>query len=101
MTDQELLRLAAKMMQATGDQRFTNYTVGISDVVLELGTRRGAVTRSWDPITRPSDAFLLAIKLNEFEPYKSHGGFRLSPGLSVNEVCLSVVCAAAEIGKTV
>ena len=57
MTDQELLEFSAK---AAG---FVNYSVSDTGVCVELGSRRGAVTSYWNPLTDDGDALRLAVKL--------------------------------------
>jgi hypothetical protein len=60
----ELLELAAKAMQDTQHQHFCNYMV-IDDttVCLELGSRRGAITSYWHPLSDDGTALRLAIHL--------------------------------------
>jgi len=53
----------------------------------------------WNPLNNDGDALRLVVKLNDFEPYKSSGGFRLSPSLSIDDTRRAIVRAAAEIGK--
>ena len=57
MNDKELLELAAK---AAG---FVNFDVSNAGVILELGSRRGAITSYWNPLTDDGDALRLAVKL--------------------------------------
>lgn len=80
MRDRELLELAAK---AAGIEEVT-------PTMLEYG--------KWNPLDDDGDALRLAISLNRYQPYNSRGGFRLSPGLSVEEQRRAIVRAAAEIG---
>ena len=64
-TGRELLALAAEAMRAAHHPHFVNFTV-VDDmtVCLELGSRRGAVTSYWKPLTDDGDALHLAVKLN-------------------------------------
>jgi hypothetical protein len=60
----ELLELAAKAMHATQHQHFCNYTVfDDTTVCLELGSRRGAITSYWHPLSDDGTALRLAIHL--------------------------------------
>lgn len=63
MTDRELLELAAKAMHNLRDPNFMNFSVEDDGVCLELGSRRGAVTSYWNPLTDDGDALRLAVKL--------------------------------------
>ena len=54
----------------------------------------------WNPLDDDGAAFRLIVKINEFEPYKSRGGFRLSTGASAKVARRAAVIVAAEIGKT-
>ena len=92
MTDRELLALAAK---AAGIQ----YTISENGAFLIAPYTNPLAKVSWNPLQSDGDALRLAVKLNEFEPYKSRGGFRLSPGLTVEEQCRAITRAAAELGK--
>lgn len=59
MTDRELLELAAK---AAG---FVNYSANDdTGVCVEHGSRRGAITSYWNPLTHDGDALRLAVKLH-------------------------------------
>jgi hypothetical protein len=79
MTHQEIIKLAAKAAYTEQD---------------------GYYGPSWNPIDDDGDVFRLLLVLNEFEPYKSRGGFRLSPGLTPEEARRAIVHAAAEIGRS-
>lgn len=63
MTDRELLEMAAKAMHNLGDPNFRNYTMYADRVCLELGSKPGAITGYWKPLTDDGDAFRLAVKL--------------------------------------
>jgi hypothetical protein len=87
MTDRERLENAAK---AAGNPVGTSRAGGGLLMANDL---------YWNPLNDKGQALELAVKLNDFEPYKSRGGFRLSPGLTVEEQCRAIFLAAAEIGK--
>jgi hypothetical protein len=80
MNDKELLYLAAK---AAGIEVVT-------PTMLEYG--------KWNPLTDDGDALRLAVKLMEFEPYKSRGYL---PCITADAQITrrAIVRAAAEIGK--
>ena len=59
MTDRELLELAAK---AAGFLNF-DYASPESGICVELGSKRGAITSYWNPLTDDGDALRLAVKL--------------------------------------
>jgi hypothetical protein len=63
MTDHELLELAARAVQATGDPDFANYTTVEHAICLDLGARRNAITIYWNPLNDDGDAFRLAVRL--------------------------------------
>jgi len=118
-TDRELLELAAKasvifltpetlrekLPQWEWSDEYLPYyleSVGMRGTVVWYG-RNGEVggtdSMDWNPLTDDGDALRLAVKLNEYEPYKSSGGFRLSPGLSVDDQRRAIFRAAVEIGR--
>jgi hypothetical protein len=104
MTDHELLELAAK---AAG---IVNYSVSDTGVCVELGSRRGAVTSYWNPLTDDGDALRLAVKLEMFLDLTI--AMRKNADVDANtstEDCnndpyaatrRAIVRAAAEIGKS-
>lgn len=90
-TDRELLELAAK---ASGYE------------VVDIKTKDCIAIKTdycnhkyWNPRIDRGDALSVAVKLNEFEPYKSRGGWKLSSGLNLEEQLYAIVRAAAEIGR--
>lgn len=85
MTDKELLELAARAS-------------GISVLELDEYTITLPCGKEWNPLTGDGDAFRLAVKLIEFEPYKSRG---LNPFFttSAEDTRRAIVRAAAEIGR--
>jgi len=80
MTDRELLELAAK---AAG---------------LEVVTPTMLAHGQWDPLTDDGDALRLAVKLMEFEPYKSRG-YLPTITSDIAATRRAITRAAAEIGK--
>lgn len=68
MTDHELLECAAEAMHNLKDPNFCNYSVvdGKVGVCLDLGSRRGAITSYWNPLTDDGAALRLAVKLFMF-----------------------------------
>jgi hypothetical protein len=87
MTDKELLELAAK---AAG-------------IEIKWDTPYKAVwdfaqVPNWTPLTDDGDALRLAVKLMEFEPYKSRGNLPLITS-DVLETRRAITRAAAAIGK--
>lgn len=88
MTDTDLLTLAAK---AAG----IAYRID-GDRLVEITADGHA---EWNPLTDDGDALRLAVKLTDYEPYKSRGGFRILAGFDASEVRLSIVRAAAAIGE--
>ena len=52
----------------------------------------------WNPLTDDGDAFRLAVKLMEFEPYKGRGNLPLFSS-SIKNTRRAIVQAAANIGK--
>ena len=108
--DREMLELAAKAMQATGDPNFCNYTVLDNSVCLELGSRRGAITGYWKPHEYGDDAMRLAVKLGIGTIHHQGWGQVFHPSLNDRmdfeyeddpyaATRRAVVRAAAEIGK--
>ena len=93
MNDKELLELAAKAAKRAG----MNLLYGKSIDEQELQWHCDFAP--WNPLTDDGDALRLAVKLNDYEPYKSRGGFRILAGLDAAEVSRSIVVAAAAIGK--
>ena len=90
MTDRELLELAAKAAGIKGEALYTECLgAWISKQNLSV----------WSPLTDDGDALRLAVALNEFEPYRSNGGWRISPGDNLESARRAIVRAAAEIGK--
>ena len=121
MTDYALLKCAAEAMHNLKDPNFCNYSVvdGKSGVCLELGSRRGAITSYWNPLTDDGDALRLACDLGlrvfpiartqygaACSVVGSASGERLS---EVDDASLdtytatrrAIVLAAAEIGKRI
>lgn len=101
MTDRELLELAAKAMQNSGNPNFANFKTmeDGKSVCLDIGHRRGAITSYWRPMYDDGDALRLALKITrDFEPYRSQG-FGWIIGKTNEEVRRAIVRAAAEIGK--
>lgn len=95
MNDRELLELAAK-------------AAGVAIIPCTCSDERWPFKHDesvigkrghWNPLIDDGDALRLAIRLNEYEPYKSRGGFRLSTGLAVEGQRVAIVRAAAEIGR--
>jgi hypothetical protein len=84
MTDREMLELAAKA---------ASYQV----VFDEYGDAR-LDGDHWIPLTDDGDALRLAVKLMEFEPYKSRGYLPCVQENAAN-TRRAIVRAAAEIGK--
>lgn len=84
--DKEMIHLAAK-------------AAGI-ECLWELGWRLpcGQTIAWWNPLDDDGDAFRLAVKLMEFEPYKSRGYLPLITTDAQN-TRRAIVRAAAEIGK--
>lgn len=100
MSDRELLKLAAKAAGIDVPKQSPWSGIDESGIWKDIsGGGDGTRFWTWNPLKNDGDALRLAVKLNEFEPYKSKGGFRLQPGLSVDELCRAIVRAAAEIGK--
>jgi len=91
-TDRELLELAANAAGLRVIDRSYPVTLYIETDGCKCGV-------AWNPLTDDGDALRLVVKLNDFEPYKSSGGFRLSPSLSIDDTRRAIVRAAAEIGK--
>jgi hypothetical protein len=98
-TDRELLELAAKAMHASGEPNFRNYTVYADRVCLELGSRRGAITGYWKPLTDDGDAFRLAVRLKLFGGYHGMESSQFEDGDPYAATRRAIVRAAAEIGK--
>lgn len=98
MTDRELLELAAKAAGVEGRRYVENEAI---QGEYRTGLFCDLFENVWNPLTDDGDALRLAVTLNEYEPYKSRGGFRLSPGLKIKEQRLAIVRAAAEIGKAI
>lgn len=88
MTDRELLELAAKAAGINGEVMVYENMVWLSKPDFS----------EWDPIDDDGDAMQLAVILNNFEPYRSNGGWRISTGLSQSSARRAIVHAAAEIG---
>ena len=65
MTDRELLELAAKAMQNSGNPNFANFKTmeDGKSVCLDIGHRRGAITSYWRPMYDDGDALRLAVNL--------------------------------------
>ena len=89
MTDKELLELAAKAAEMPKGS-----VMGSGDYLYEKDGR----AIYWNPLKDDGDAFRLAVKLMEFEPYKSRG---CAPFFSEDLAATrrAIVRAAAEIGK--
>lgn len=91
MNDREILELAAKAagltVQPKGrtDGAFVVLTNGDGDYI-------------WNPLTDDGDALRLAVKLMEFEPYKSRGYLPCITS-DAQDTRRAIVRAAAEIGK--
>lgn len=94
MNDRELLELAA-LAAGHDDLAWSDKCSGMMRVMASGGFWPGV----WNPLTDDGDAMRLAVELNNYEPYKSHGGWRISPGLSVDQARMAIVRAAAEIGR--
>ena len=119
MTDRELLELAAKAMQNSGNPNFANFKTmeDGKSVCLDIGHRRGAITSYWRPMYDDGDALRLALHLRiniehvETSSRKPHGVNCWPVGrgdCSKFETALpdynaatrrAIVRAAAEIGK--
>jgi len=84
----------------TKDRKLLEFAAAAAGLTVGIGgafwTDEGGV---FDPLSDDGDALRLAVKLNDFEPYSSNGGFRLSPSLSIDDTRRAIVRAAAEIGK--
>jgi hypothetical protein len=89
MTDRELLELAAKAAGYKLSWPFDNVCV-----------MHGDPSIPWSPLTDDGDALRLAVKLIEFEPYKSKGYFSCIMR-TAEETRRAIVRAAAEIGKAI
>lgn len=120
MTDLELLECAAEAMHNLKDPNFCNYSVvdGKVGVCLDLGSRRGAITSYWNPLTNDGDALRLAVKLGLMVYVMVDAGFtgirlpgehiggkydevELHLGLPEIATRRAIVRAAAEIGKQI
>ena len=100
MSDRELLEFAAKaasyQIEGEADKLvvFPGHFSGGFSIFNDVGG-----SSLWNPLTDDGDALRLAVKLNDYEPYKSRGGFRILAGLDAAKVRRSIVVAAAAIGK--
>lgn len=85
MTDYALLKCAAEAMHNLKDPNFCNYSVvdGKVGVCLDLGSRRGAITSYWNPLTDDGDALRLVCDL----------GLRVFP---IARIQSGVVCSAVD-----
>ena len=115
MTDYALLKCAAEAMHNLKDPNFCNYSVvdGKSGVCLELGSRRGAITSYWNPLTDDGDALRLAVKLElEIRAFngRAHAGKQnkfwctehwFPDGDVYAATRRAIVRAAAEIGEQI
>ena len=91
MTDKELLELSAK---AAG------YNIWWKTGACKAGEYESAFIGEvpWNPLTDDGDALRLAVKLVEFEPYKSRGYLPIiTSDIAVTR--RAITRAAAEIGK--
>lgn len=84
MNVEAMLELAAKCMQDSGHRSFVNYEVIGEDlgVMLELGSRKGAITAYWNPARDNAAALTLAVLQKiDIKQYDGHvvcwydGGF--------------------------
>jgi hypothetical protein len=93
MTDRELLELAAKAaglrLFIWGAKNSENYCIKNND---------GTPGDRWNPLTDDNDALRLALKLMEFEPYKSRG-YLPTITSDVAATRRAITRAAAAIGK--
>jgi hypothetical protein len=93
MTDKELLELAAKAaglrLFIWGAKNSENYCIKNND---------GTPGDRWNPLTDDGDALRLALKLMEFEPYKSRG-YLPTITSDVAATRRAITRAAAAIGK--
>ena len=112
MTDYELLKCAAEAMHNLKDQNFCNYSVvdGKAGVCLDLGSRRGAITSYWNPLTDDGDALRLAVKLGmlftymteRFEMFQRFYQEELDKDYKPSEATRrAIVRVASEIGKQI
>jgi hypothetical protein len=85
MTDKELLELAAK-------------AAGVECKKTPIGFYLLDEDRNWNPLADDGDALRLALKLMEFEPYKSRG-YLPTITSDVAATRRAITRAAAEIGK--
>ena len=94
MENRELLEAAARAAGIEG--RYESWTgQGLAEGI------KWRHWRAWNPLTDDGDVFRLLLVLNEFEPYKSRGGFRVPPGITAEEARRAIVRAAAEIGRSI
>lgn len=95
MHDKELLELAAK---AAGIDLIS--WTNMYDACDEIGGRFITQPRGepWNPLEDDGDSLRLAVKLMEFEPYKSRGYLPCITS-DAQDTRRAIVRAAAEIGK--
>jgi hypothetical protein len=92
MTDKELLELAAKAAGYSTEPYFDGEYMGANRYEYTEGPS------AWNPLTDDGDALRLALKLMEFEPYKSRG-YLPTITSDVAATRRAITRAAAEIGK--
>lgn len=105
-----MLALAAKAMHELRDPNFMNYDVLDDTVCLELGSRRGAITAYWNPLTDDGDALRLAVALRIDISFNEEGGcvyaeqamasVRRHKGDATAATRYAITRAAAEIGAS-
>jgi hypothetical protein len=96
MTDRELLEMAAKaagLKHVCYDRLSYDGNLGLM-LVDEVGNH----TNAWIPLEDDGEALRLAVKLMEFEPYKSRGYLPCITA-DAQSTRLAIVRTAAEIGK--